>query len=213
MKAKVFLIIGLVIAKNSLISQMNIGPSLGIDISQISEPPESRPYFDVHGSSFSNISMCYGVLAEQSLDAKSIISLRSSITNKAANASTSGFAAIDKIWYLHCKNSLEFKYFLHKIWKIGAGYNLSLGSNQRVTYLSSDSQKYKFTETGLVFSSGITINKFLLEILYYHSFAIKYGIEPGVNKIQPINSLVISASYLFKIRDKAKSKSIECPGY
>ena len=82
-----------------------------------------------------------------------------------------------------------------------------------VTYLSSSGQKYKFTETGLVFSSGIIVNRLLLELLYYHSFALKYKIEPALYKIEPTKSFVFSASYLFKIKEKSKSQKIERPRF
>jgi len=213
MKVNVLLIIILFYFENTLLSQTYIGPSLGIDASQISEPDESNPYFDVFGSPLSSLSLCYGVIIEQSLSSKSLISLRSIYTKKQSAASTTAIFAIDKIQYSHLKNSLEFKYFPYKNWNVGAGFNLGFGRNQMVTYSTSSGQKYKFTETGLVFSSGIIVNKILLELLYYHSFALKYKIEPALYKIEPTNSFVISASYLFKIREKSKSQKIECPRF
>lgn len=213
MKINVLLLIILLYFENTLLSQMYIGPSLGIDASQISEPDESKPYFDITGSMLSTLSGSYGILIEQSLTSQSIISMRSMFTKKISAASTTGIFAIDKIEYSQLKNSLEFKYFPYKNWNVGAGFNLGFGRNQMVTYSSSTGKKYKFTETGLVFSSGIIVNKILLELLYYHSFALKYKIEPALYKVEPTNSFVISASYLFKIRDKTKSQKIECPRF
>lgn len=198
---------------NTLFSQTYIGPSLGIDLSQISGTNESKPYFDITGSMLSTLSFSYGILIEQSVTSKSIISMRSMFTKKQSSASTSDFVAIDKIQYFSNKNSVEFKYFPYKNWNVGAGFNLGFGRNQMVTYLSSSGQKYKFTETSLVFSSGIIVNKLLIELLYYHSFALKYKVEPALYKIEPTKSFVISASYLFKIRDKSKSQKIECPRF
>lgn len=213
MKVNVLLLIILLYFENTLLSQTYIGPTLGIDASQISEPDESNPYFDITGSMLSTLSFSYGILIEQSVTSKSIISMRSMFTKKISPASTIGFLAIDKIQYFSNKNSLEFKYFPYKNWNVGAGFNLGFGRNQMVTYSTSNGQKYKFTETGLVFSSGIIVNKILLELLYYHSFALKYKIEPALYKIEPTNSFAISASYLFKIKEKSKSQKIECPRF
>ncbi|HRO08613.1 MAG TPA: hypothetical protein PK047_07070 [Saprospiraceae bacterium] len=213
MKSNVFIIVVIFFLKNTLFSQTYIGPSLGIDLSQISGPNELKPYFEITGSMLSTLSFSYGILIEQPVTSKSIISMRSIFTKKKSSASTSGIVAIDKIQYFSNKNSIEFKYFPYKNWNVGAGFNVGFGRNQMVTYLSSSGQKYKFTETGLVFSSGIIVNKILLELLYYHSFALKYKIEPALYKIEPTKSLVISASYLFKVREKSKSQKIECPRF
>lgn len=213
MKSTILIIASIIFYNKILFSQTYIGPSLGIDLSQISGPNELKPYFDITGSMLSTLSFSYGILIEQPVTSKSIISMRSIFTKKKSSASTSGIVAIDKIQYFSNKNSIEFKYFPYKNWNVGAGFNVGFGRNQMVTYLSSSGQKYKFTETSLVFSSGIIVNKILLELLYYHSFALKYKIEPALYKIEPTKSLVISASYLFKVREKSKSQKIECPRF
>ena len=115
--------------------------------------------------------------------------------------------------YSHFKNSIEFKYFIINNWNIGSGVNLNLGNKQKVTYLSSDGKEYNFKEIGMVFSSGVIINKVLFEVLYYHSTSIKYIKDPIIFQLKPTKSLVISASYLFKIREKTKGKKIECPRF
>lgn len=200
-----------------LMSQTYIGPTCGIDISTITKNSFHSIVFEIDENPYTHKSFTFGIQVEHSLNKKSLIGLRSAFTSKEVNMFTNGILPLDRISYWHYKNSLEFKYLLFKKFQLGTGFHYNFGREYSISskYQNRVSNLFQneFDDLGYLFSTGYSIHRVLFEVVWYRSFSIKYDEPKQPYLLHPTNSVAVSVSYLFKIKEKPKSDKIECPRF
>ena len=202
------------------ISQLYIGPNLGIYTSRLIDPDLINQNFNIAHSinnKFKTNSLFAGMQFEYKFNNNFFLNISVDYTKMNVEATSSGFVPIKAIKFDYYSQTNLLGYNVSGL-KIGFGFGINFITNSKIHYLKNSNvvEKfyYNFHGSKLIYSLEYEINQFTIS-LKYHS-GIHYNKREVENLyFKPISSLGFSLGYLFKMPkiNFNPINRLECPKF
>ena len=181
----------------NLNAQTYLSPLIGVDYSKIYSPTTSTIY-EIQQPFSSSASLVLGLEVERDLMPKVSISLESLLSRKKAVGKFRGIVGYEGIEFNTYRVSFGSSYNPNQFFSIGGGGNITLIDRLR-KYKGEQKSEIDISMArtySLFVSSAFHLYNFTLKVTYLHGFT---SLEQGLIKIKPINSVISSIGYRFKI--------------
>ncbi len=214
---EIIVIFLLIIYSPFINAQLSIGPTVGLNQTYVES---IKPLLVVDSLSAysvdklqkkSRLTPTIGIKIEIAINPSFFVSLNSSFLKSENAIPTCGFWCTKEYFTINQLLSTAYlNYIFFEKFSIGIGTSFLYGNDAKKFY----DEKPIFKDLGIAYSASYQFNEFVFELIYNQSLQ-SYGSKDidGTFYLQPINTLQLNISYLFKTNLRLSKKELNCPRF